>query len=183
MTGFGESSYRRDPSEDPRELERLVRTYAQPLVRYAYSIVECSATAEDVMEDAFVQLLLHRGSFHDEAALRAWLYRVVHSKAVDYLRRHRRFVPLEDVEQVLSTDGPEAAALDNARNATLYLCLQKLPKQYREVLQLKYLDDFKIAQIAAITGTSVKQVYNALERGRIALRESMMKEGFSYENL
>lgn len=183
MTGPGESSYRRDPADDPRELERLLRTYADPLVRYAYSIVQSSAAAEDVMEDAFVHLLTHRVDFADEGALRAWLYRIVHSRAIDYLRRHRRFVPLEDVEQVLGTDTPEAALLTDERNATLYLCLQKLPKQYREVLQLKYLDDFKIAQITAITGLSVKQVYNALERGRIALRDFMIKEGFSYENL
>ena len=44
MTGFGESSYRRNPAKDPRELERLVLTYADSLVRYAYSIVGSSAT-------------------------------------------------------------------------------------------------------------------------------------------
>ena len=74
MTGFGESSYRRNPAKDPRELERLVLTYADRLVRYAYSIVGSSAAAEDVMEDTFALLMVKGGNFADEAAIRAWRY-------------------------------------------------------------------------------------------------------------
>jgi DNA-directed RNA polymerase specialized sigma24 family protein len=101
MTGFGESSYRRNPAQDPRELERLVLTYADNLVRYAYSIVGSSAVAEDVMEDTFALLMVKGGNFADEAAIRSWLYKVVHNQAILYLRRHKCEVPLQDVEHVL----------------------------------------------------------------------------------
>jgi len=183
MTGFGESSYRRNPAQDPRELERLVLTYADHLVRYAYSIVGSSAAAEDVMEDTFALLLVKGGHFPDEGSIRAWLYRVAHNRAIQYLRRHKKEVPLQDVEQVLYGGCLEQELIRQERNEVLYLCLQKLPSQYRQVLQLRYLEDFTPAQIASITGYSTKKVYNLLQRGRVTLRENLMKEGFSCEDI
>ena len=183
MTGFGESSYRRNPANDPRELERLVRTYADNLVRYAYSIVGSSAAAEDIMEDAFAHLIAKGGDFAEEAAIRAWLYKVVHNKAILYLRRHKKEVPLQDVEQVLSGGCLETDLLRRERNEILYLCLQKLPGAYRQALQLRYLEDFAPAQIARITGQSIKRVYNLLQRGRITLRQFLTEEGISCEDI
>ena len=183
MTGFGESSYRRNPAQDPRELERLVLTYADQLVRYAYSIVGSSAAAEDVMEDTFALLLAKGGHFADEAAIRAWLYKVAHNQAILYLRRHKKEVPLQDVEQVLHGDFPEADLLRRERNEILYLCLQKLPGDYRQALQLRYLEGFTPAQIASIKGQSTKRVYNLLQRGRVTLRDYLMKEGISCEDI
>ena len=183
MTGFGESSYRRNPAADPQELERLVRTYADLLVRYAFTIVGSSAAAEDVMEDTFAYLIAKGGNFPDEGSIRAWLYKVAHSKAINYLRKHKREVPLQDVEQVLYGGSLERDLIRQERNEVLYLCMQKLPDKYRQVLQLKYLDGFTQAQICAITGLSVKQVYNCLHRGRVALKELLRKEGITYEDI
>ena len=183
MTGFGESSYRRNPAKDPRELERLVLTYADSLVRYAYSIVASSAAAEDVMEDTFALLLVKGGNFADEAAIRAWLYKVAHNNAIFYLRRHKKEVPLQDVEQVLHGGNLEADLLRQERNKVLYLCLQKLPSAYRQALQLRYLEGFTPAQISHITGQSTKQVYNLLQRGRVTLRQFLTEEGISCEDI
>ena len=183
MTGFGESSYRRNPAADPKELERLVHTYADPLVRYAYTIVGSSAVAEDMMEDAFAHLLAYGGKFRDEASIRAWLYKVVHSKSIDYLRRHKKELLLLDLEQVLCAGDLEENFLRRERDLILYRCLQRLPQQYREALQLKYLDGFDQAQICTIMGKSVKQVYNCLQRGRVALKELLIQEGISNEDI
>lgn len=183
MTGFGESSYRRDPANDPRELERLIHTYADNLVRYAYSIIGSSAAAEDVMEDTFALLLVKGGHFPDEGSIRAWLYKVVHNKAILYLRRHKKEVPLQDVEQVLYGGCLEEELIRQERNEVLYLCLQKLPSQYRQALQLRYLENFTPAQISRITGLSQKRVYNLLQRGRVTLREYLIKEGVSCEDI
>lgn len=183
MTDFGVSSCLRDPSANPPIFEQAVRSYADALVRYAFSIVGSSAAAEDIMEDTFALLYVKGGDFLSEGHLRAWLYKVAHGKAVDYLRKHRREVPLQDVEQVLYGGSLEQELIRQQRDEVLYICLQKLPPQYREVLQLHYFDGFAPAQIAAITAIGIKQVYNRLSRGRNALKDLLIKEGISYEDI
>lgn len=181
MTDFGAGSYHLD-LKDPRTLEQLVHEYAQPLVRYACSFLGSTAAAEDAMEEAMAALLLHGGHFRSPEHLRAWLYKTTRNKAVDELRRHSRELPLEN-EQLLTDADAEQLLMKKQRDRHLYAGLRQLPVQYRDVLVLTYFDGFSVEQICHIQNKSAKQVYNLLSRGRVALRELLMKEGMTVEDL
>ena len=183
MTGIGESSYRREPENRTLTLETLVYTYSDALVRYAYCYVGNADVAEEVTEDAFAAYCVKHQQFQSMEQARAWLYKAVRSRAVDYLRFHKRHVPLDDVQEVLSCRGPLEDLLVKERNDAIYRCMQALPRQYRAVLQLQYFDGFDIAQTAKILGKSKKQVYNLLTRAKSALKEYLIKEGISGEDL
>jgi RNA polymerase sigma-70 factor (ECF subfamily) len=182
MADSGVSSYRLN-LKDPGVLEYWVETYSEPLVRYAYSIVRSSAAAEDAMEDAFAALLIKKHHFSSPQQLRTWLYKTTHNKAVDYLRSHKREVPLEDVENVLASADPASHVALQERNRTIYLCMQRLPQQYREVLILTYFESFSITDVCAVMRKSKKQVYNLLARAKIALKELLIQEGITHEEL
>ena len=182
MTDFGASSYRRYRS-DPQALEELIRTYSDPLVRYAYCFVRDSAAAEDIMEETFVALLYKAPRLPSENALRAWLYKVARNKATDHLRRHKQFVPLADYENIVDASDLEAEFVKKQRDRAVFACLQSLPPQYREVLVLTYYDGLDTQQVSKILGKKVKQVYNLLNRARTSLKELLIKEGISHENL
>ena len=115
--------------------------------------------------------------------MRAYLYKIARNKAMDHLRRHRHLVPLEDVEMVLGSGDPESDAVLRQRDETIYRCMQALPEQYRQVLQLSYFDNFSVAEICTILKKSQKQVYNLLARARIALKELLEKEGITHEDI
>ena len=183
MTSIGTSGYHRYLANNTETLEMLVHAYSDALVRYAYCYVGSAAVAEDLMEDAFAAYIAKKIEFDTKEQIRCWLYKTVRSRAVDYLRRHRREVSLEDVDQVLSTPDVYEDVLKRERNAILYRSLQKLPQQYRAVLQLYYLDGFRVEQICSIMKKTSKQVYNLLTRARAALKELLIKEGITYEEL
>ena len=183
MTDIGASSYRRYLANDPKILEKLIHDYSDALVRYAYCYVGNAAAAEDVMEDAFALYIAKRIEFDSIEQIRCWLYKAVRSRAVDYLRRHGRTVSLEDVDQVLYTPDVYENVVKRQRDAIIYRSMQSLPRQYRAVLQLHYLDGFPVEQICRIMGKSPKQVYNLLTRARASLKELLIKEGISYEDL
>lgn len=178
----GVCSYRRFLQGDKTALESLVSEYGDALVRFAYCYVKDSAAAEDIMEDAFATLLVRRRHFSERDNFRAYLYKIVRNKCVDYLRRYKKQVPISDVENVLSVSGTESDILEKERNETLYRCLQKLPAQYEEVLYLAYFEDCKAEEICKIVKRSKKQVYNLLARAKTTLKDLLIKEGFSYEN-
>lgn len=183
MAEIGESSYRRFLQGDKQTIEEWIRTYSDPLVRFAYSIVHSASAAEDIAAEAITDLYMRGKRFPDEARTRAYLYRMARSRSVDYLRHHRRQVPLEDIQNVLGTGDPEAGLLLRQRDESLYRCLQALPEQYRLVLQLHYLDGFTIPQICGILGKHSKQVYNLLSRARAALKPILEKEGITHEDI
>lgn len=183
MAEIGASSYRRFLSWDSTVLDQILVSYSDALVRYAYSLVQNAAVAEDVAAESIAILLTRKKVFPDEGHMRAYLYKIVYTKAMDYLRRHRNEVALEDVENVLGSGDPEVGVLINERNATIYRCLQKIPAQYRQVLQLAYFDGFGIQDISMITRKNTKQIYNLLARAKASLKDLLIKEGISYEDI
>ncbi len=170
-------------SNDPEILEKLLYMYSDALVRYAYCYVGSADTAEDLMEDAFASLYCKKRVFVSIEQMRAWLYKATRNKALDYLRRHKNDVPLDDIENVLGDGDMESSFLTKERNAMVYTCIQRLPGQYRDVLQLHYFDEFSVTRICDILRRSPKQVYNLLARAKTALKELLIQEGFSYEDL
>lgn len=180
MTDFG--SYHVTVIQE-LNLEALLHTYGPALIRFAYSITGSTAAAEDAMEDALAILILKGGRFKNEHQLRAWLYKTTRSRAVDYLRRHAHETPLSDVEAVLECCDLEETLVMRERNRMLYLCVRELPVQYRQVLQLHYLDGFDIGMICRILGKTKKQVYNLLSRAKSDLKEKLIQEGISYEDI
>ena len=158
-------------------LQQLVEMYSDGLVRFAYGFVASSAVAEDIMEDTFATLLYKKRKFSPRATFKTYLYKIARNKCVDYIRFHRKFVPLDDLENVLAFDDVETDVEERERRRTLYKCLQELPKEYRDVLQLTYLEGFDIPEVCVIMRKNTKQVYNLLSRAKQSLKILLEKEG------
>lgn len=183
MTDSGLAYYNRYLQGSEDALEQLVQLYSDPLIRYIYCIVGSSAEAEDIMEDTIVTLITKRKRLNDGDSLKAYLYRIAHNRAISHLRKRKGDVPLEDVENVLTGGDLEAVYFRRARNNTVYMCMQNLPDQYRQILQLTYFEGFSLQDVSNIIRKSMKQVYNLHTRAKQALKELLIKEGISHEDL
>lgn len=179
----GVSSYRRFLQGDNAALEETVRLYSDALVRFAFCYVKDSATAEDIMEDAFVALIVKRKSFEAEEQLRAYLYKVVRNKCLDHIRVHKRQVPLSDFANVFVSENAERAVLQRERERAVHRALSQLPTQYKEVLQLTYFGGYGVEELCNALGKTQKQIYNLLARAKTSLARLLKKDGISYENL
>ena len=183
MSGIGSSSYSRYLANNPETLEILVHAYSDALGRYAYCSVGDYAAAEDIMEDAFALYIVKKIEFDRKEQIRCWLYKTVRSRAIDYLRHHKHQVYLEDVGQALYTPDIHDDVVKRERNSIIYRNMQKLNRDYRAVLQLHYLDGFTVEQVCQIMNKSSKQVYNLLTRARASMKENLIKEGITREDI
>ena len=175
--------YRRFLQGDNAALEETVRIYSDALVRFACCYVKNSATAEDIMEDAFVTLLLKRKIFHEEEQLRAYLYKTVRTKSIDYLRRQKRLASLSDYTDALIGERTEYNVLQREQSLAVRQAMKKLPAQYKETLLLSYFNGLDIQELCDALGKTQKQVYNLLSRAKSSLKKILQKEGISYEDL
>ena len=182
MAEIGASSYRRFPQEETA-LDQILISYADALVRFAYSLVHNAAVAEDIAAESIAIYLSRPRFLKKNNEIRPYLFKIVHNRSMDYLRLHRHLIALEDVENVLGFGDLEADTIKNERNETIYRCLQTLPEQYRLVLQLTYFDGFDNPSLCRIMGKSTKQIYNLLQRAKVALKTLLEKEGITHEDI
>ena len=158
-------------------LQQLVEMYSDGLVRFAYCFVASSDVAEDIMEDTFATVIATKRRFSPRATFKTYLYKIARNKCVDYIRFHKKFVPLCDLENVLVFTDVETDVEKREEMRTLYKCLQQLPREYRDVLQLSYLEGFETQEVCSIMHKNTKQVYNLLARAKQSLKILLEKEG------
>jgi RNA polymerase sigma-70 factor (ECF subfamily) len=142
------------------------------LHRYCARMAGSALDAEDIVQEAMAKAALH----YDPAAIReakAWLYRVAHNAALDFLRRRRLERSLfvdeipEDQLADLSEDPHAAAATAAAALATF----MHLPVAQRSAVILADVLGHALTEIAQLLESSVPAVKAALHRGRARLRE------------
>lgn len=183
LTNLSFEAYCRYLHGDEDALTDLVKNCSDALIRFAYCYVQNSAAAEEIMEDAIVSLIMKRKRFDNEASFRSYLFKIAKNQAIDHLRKWRNTVALEDVQNTLLTEDLETGHSRRARNALVYVQIQSLPEQYRQILHLTYFEEFSLVQISKIMGKSMKQVYNLHSRAKEALKQRLLKEGLTYEEL
>ncbi len=169
--GQGLVGYRRFLRGDSAALENTVRFYSDALVRFARHYVQDSMTAEDIMEDAFVALILKRKQFSEEEQLRAYLFKTVRNKCISHLRGQKRLKALSDYANTLVGSSLDNELLRREKQRAVQDALKKLPKQYQEALLLSYYDDLTVQELCDALGKSQKQVYNLIARAKAALKK------------
>lgn len=183
MSDKGFEQYERYLRGDGYALEELVRTYSDALIRFVYCYVQDASAAEDIMEDTIVTLIMKNKRLSSGDKLHGYLYKIARNKAIDHLRSRRKLVPLEDVENVLTSGDLETEHFRRARDEKVYICMQALPEQYKEVLHLTYFEGFSLPEVSKIMRKSIKQIYNLHTRAKCALKDRLKKEGIDHEDL
>lgn len=158
------------PTVDPAA---LVETYSTLLFRVAYSILRSRPEAEDVVQDAFLRVMEHRGSLATVRDMRVWLIRIAWNLALDR-KRHRRPEQLDEVFAHALADNtmPADAVLQEAQQFQQVLReIERLPRAERQVLLLSAIEELDTAEIARIVQRSESAVRALLSRARRRLRE------------
>ncbi len=165
---------------DNTGFERLVIRYKDGLIYYLNRFIKNITVAEDLAQDAFVEVLVHKERFvPGKASFKTYLYTIGHHKAVDYVRKHRKeqltdFGTEEELNSAHS-DTPEAQLLWQEDKKELYRALEGLKEEYQRVLVLTELEGMKLKDAAEVMEKSVPQMKVLAYRARKALLQSLQK--------
>src|SRR5258705_13224774 len=83
---------------DEAAFAALFERWSRPLLRYLDRLVREAATAEELVQEAFVRVHRARESYRPEARFSTWLYRIATHLAWNELRRPRRRAPHDSVD-------------------------------------------------------------------------------------
>lgn len=168
---------------DNEALGCLLERYRESLTLFLFGIVRNAEDAEELALDAFAELAAGPTVFSGRSSFKTWLFSVGKHLAMKRLRSRRQELPLEAAAAADGAARPETKLLREERDRQLYAALDRITPEYREVLLLQYMEDMAPADIARVTGRRVKQIYNLIDRGKLALRSELEKMGFTYESV
>lgn len=155
----------------------LYERYAASIFAYARLHSSSWQDAEDLTLEVFLIALEHDNlTWLAEKQQLLWLRRVAHNKMIDTYRRssHPAIVPLEQVVETVYHDEaltPEQLALRREELEQLYKAVETLSLLQKQVLQLRFGDDLRFADIAILLDKSEEAVRKLYSRtiGRLRI--------------
>ena len=158
-------------SGDDEELRRLLNGG----YRYAFALTRHQASAEDLLQDAWVSVLQARGPRN-----RGYLFTAIRSK---FLNRHRRerlvsLVSVDDVEAELAqpTTATEDEWAEGVSPMALEQALAQLRPIEREAMYLAAVEDYTAQEIADLTSQPRGTVLSLIFRARQKLRRALSSD-------
>lgn len=168
---------------DTMQLEQLIRTHGEELLRLAYTYVKNQQAAEDIVQDVLLKAFEQQEQFRGEASYRTYLFRMTINRSYDYLRSwsYKNTILTEKIQQIFKgTKSAEQEVLVLTENRLLGEAVLNLPMKYREAIILYYYKELKIEEIADLLACSDNTVKTRLRRGREKLKQTL--EGGAWDD-
>lgn len=160
-------------SQPAVDLPSLYATHWRALVRLAVLLVDDVATAEDVVQDAFVGLYRRSDALRDPAAALAYVRAAVVNRSRSVVRHRqvvRRHLRVAEPDHV---DGADFHALLSAEHREALAALHQLPRRQQEVLVLRFWAGLSELEIAQTLGISAGSVKSSASRGMAKLSKKL----------
>ncbi len=159
--------------------ETLYQRYHRRTYSLCLRMTGSQTEAEDLTQEAFIQLFRKVGSFRGDSAFSTWLHRLTVNQVLMHFRR--RSVKNERT----SEDGemPEQAVQGTANpnrmpvvdRIALKKAISELPKGYRRVFVLHDVEGFEHEEVARLMGISVGTSKSQLHKARLKLRTLLLQ--------
>ena len=174
----------RDPVEraktDPAAFGELYDRYSARIYRFVRSRIHDDGLAEDVTADVFMSALRGIKNYQDQGRpFSCWLYRIAANAVASHYRNRRPQLSLDDAIALpaLEVDpADEVIARDRVR--AVWQAIDRLPRQQRAAMILKFSDDLTMEDVGAVLGKSPAAakllIYRAVQRLRLELARDLV---------
>ncbi len=170
--GLVEGCRRQDRSVQRQLYERFAGKLFVICKRYTKDVEE----AEDVLQDAFVKIFQHIGSFRFECPLEAWLKRVVINTALKQIRQQKPWEQTTDIADMAPFIGQADESLPSLNYQFLLQLVQELPPGCRAVFNLYAIEGYNHLEIAEMLSISEGTSKSQYARARQLLQQKLQKE-------
>jgi len=166
--------------------EELVRRYERKVYNIAYRILGNEEEAVEALQDTFLRAYRFIPRFRFKSSFYTWLYRIATNVSLTRLRRRKAQETVSLDEPVKNTDDlvfdlpdtgqtPEQAFQQKRLREKLQEAVKSLPEDYRAVVILRDIEGLSNEEVSKILKISIPAVKSRLHRGRLALREKLVK--------
>lgn len=145
--------------------EEIYLKYAKRLNYHAFMFTKSRFVTEEIIQEVFIKLWVHRVKLKPDTDIEAYLFRMVRNRAIDYFRKTVQHEDLAEEywQDVLkSTTRTDDFIISKEYNAILDQIMEGLPPRKRIIYQLSRHEGKTNQEIAVLLGISTKTVKNQL---------------------
>jgi len=153
------------------DLDRLLGELRPRLHRYCARMTGSAVDGEDVVQEALLHAIDARAGTGSIANPEAWLFRIAHNAALDFLRQRARQQATHSDETPDVIASPHNLVQDREIAAASLRTFMRLPPPQRSAVILKDVLGHSIEEICEVMGGSMPAAKSALQRGRARLRQ------------
>ena len=171
--------------ENPDFYTELVKKYENYIMNYILKISGVPREeAEDIAQEIFLKAYLNLNDFDQKRKFSTWLFSIAHNETISYWRKHRKRLESPDIEDseiefLLKEESDIAEKIDNQNlKKEIRNSLSQLDFKYREVLQLRYLDEYSYEEISDIIKKPVNTVGTLISRAKKLLKKEINLEKY-----
>lgn len=151
--------------------ENIVRRWQSALVNLAFRFCRDPQIAEELAQDAFLQIYRQLPKFRGEAAFSTWIFAISLNLFRSAMRRRK--LPMESIDTLTELAGgqiPHLQVEQQEREDLIRRAVAALPRRYRDAVVIYYFREMNLAETAAILGVPEGTAKAWLHRGRELLR-------------
>src|SRR5262245_14585368 len=148
------------------ELDRIFREHHQLVFRTAYCVTGNREDAQDIAQTIFLRLLQRDFPPDLQRNPKAYLYRAALNLSLNAIRSRRRRIEVNDAERLDKLAAPTESEAAEELHKRLYDAIAELDPEAAQILVLRYVHNYSIADIAKLLGKSYSLITVRLFRSR-----------------
>lgn len=165
------------PHPESADFAVLVREHHRDLLVYALALTRESATARDIVQEAFIVAYEKREVFDVTRDFGSWMRGIVRNKWREWLRRNRRYDlgehDLARIDAAVASWQSSRSLREDTVFDALESCLEKLPETLRTAVSSYYYEGRSGEEVAAQLAVAPAAIRKRLQRARVLLKQCL----------
>lgn len=154
--------------------EEIYARYFRDVYRFALSLTQDRALAEEIAQDTFFKALKALDKFDGSKDIRAWLFTIARNAWYSYCRAHRRTVSQEELPQELPGGVRIEERIEDEESAfAIHQFLHHMEEPYKEVFSLRVFGELPYEKIGRLFGKSANWARVTFYRAKVQIMEHM----------
>lgn len=174
-------------SGDDDAFRVVVDAYQRVVLNTCFRIVNNRGTAEDLVQEVFVEIFRSIKNFRGDSKLSTWIYRIAVTKSLDHIKKMNRQKRITKLKSIFTDEGeelpipataksnPETVFTDEDRRKILDWALNSLAENQRVAFTLSKYDEMSYKEIAEMMSTSISAVESLIHRAKSNLKKKLQR--------
>ena len=160
--------------DDIGAFEQIYKMYEKQLGKYAFQFTKSRFITDEIIQEVFFKLWLHRKNLRKDGNIKAYLYRMVRNRSLNYIRDALQH---EDLAEVLKKDALSAREQADHPIISMDLdtlmdnILERLPERKRDIYRLSRQQGKSNKEIARQLGITIKTVENHIWEALVIIKK------------